>query len=768
MAALESESCQRLATEVSEVLRGADKQWRALEAQLGEAEERAIGEHVEDLEKWFGNDVSESVSNWTEGGLRRKTRDRIQKLLLAPLDERIWHQVSLSEVQLSSAGGDLVHPIDMLLEHWDANIEPILGNAIKEDTKLVKKIRRLNSVGATRDANIADQKRLDIWTSVRSAIVVAEKPSRALAALLSADLGVEVMTRMAAAVPAIVARSVCDWHFQRCCGEFEQLRGWWEGVHEALQSRPAVWERLMEEEGMFVRRINRGIEEIQAERSRYASLANFGHSGVMNGRTCTEWPTEGGALLARVVKEMRRRLFPIRDSAAWRVIDSAKAIQKDITAKEKAKERSPWEQVGQHEGIEALCRGLGIAELRPSDLQEASKGIAALSHLEPDDAALCFAGTLDRLVVIVTDLGKLAADEDTPDTGGLFYILEEVLQSISYVQEELLEVLDDASTDSLAKWLRHSWGEWGDALAGSRLEAAMSAMPLKADSVLRLEKRQVRRSQLALMRGLQSLLADSHFRARLLDLAAAPLRVASSAKPNVVQPPTPTHCTAGDALEFSDLKPSAEISLSASPRSVYVCRKPEKLGNDEEAAPSPASKLQGPSVPVELVPSAPKYIVQEFVSTAGQCHPETPLSTKRVTTPQGPRKSLQSEEADALDSTSDSALQNLPSARAKAPEITQAAAAPVPAGIQTRPVTPSWLDPPWPRQDMPFQSWTPRPGTSSTVCDEADLAQPSKSKFIDGQLIPVRPSVSGLRLAPLNPAGTNGYPAKSAGNRRAF
>merc|ERR1719265_88039 len=83
--------------------------------------------------------------------------------------------------------------------------------------------------------------------------------------------------------------------------------------------------------------------------------------------------------------------------------------------------------------------------------------------------------------------------------------------------------MDDATEASLMDWLSQSWCQWGDASAGRRLEAAMSSMPLKPDSAIPPEKRQARRSQLALMRGLQALIVDRDFRARLFDPAGVTL-----------------------------------------------------------------------------------------------------------------------------------------------------------------------------------------------------------------------------------------------------
>jgi len=71
------------------------------------------------------------------------------------------------------------------------------------------------------------------------------------------------------------------------------------------------------------------------------------------------------------------------------------------------------------------------------------------------------------------------------------------------------------------------------------------------------------------------------------------------------------------------------------------------------------------------------------------------------------------------------------------------------AAASLRPVTPSFLDPPWARNEVPFQCWS-RPGTASTVCDEGDLAAAPKYKFVDGQCIPLRPASSSTRLPPLS------------------
>jgi hypothetical protein len=361
---------------------------------------------------------------------------------------------------------------------------------------------------------------------------------------------------------------------------------------------------------------------------------------VVSGRA-NEWPAEAAMLLARCVNEMQRRLRPIRDSAAWRIIDSAKSIQKAITEKEMCDQGSPWEQVGCEEGKSTLCRSLCVAEIA------AGNPDSAAAKLEPDDAALCFTSLLDRLAGIVTDMVKLVDDGEMPDTGGLSYILDEVLQTISYVQEDLLAVLDDATEESLAAWLSNSWSQWGEAGAGSRLEAAMSAMPLKADAALQADKRQSRRSQLALMRGLQTLLADGRFRAQLLDLAApgyrAPLDGSTQSKANVIEIVSRQALSnsASVMVDFEALalrETPADSSIATSPRGLYVpiSPKPEKFTCEEEeiAEPRPAA-ARADGEPLALKSRLPTEVAPPLAPSeeVWPCAQSDPLVAERSLSP---------------------------------------------------------------------------------------------------------------------------------------
>mmetsp|Transcript_108331 Transcript_108331/g.170856 ORF Transcript_108331/g.170856 Transcript_108331/m.170856 type:complete len:796 (-) Transcript_108331:251-2638(-) len=790
----EAESCLSLATELRHLLLEVDKKWRSLEACLEDTEESTLQCHSADLQKWFGSGISKSLEDWGCGGLRRRTRERVQKLLLGPLTERLRgicivpaQRTETSSPTQEAATELASHPIDELLEQWEANVQQKLDLTTKQDGRHGRKIARLEKVHACTDIKLEQQKRFALWLEMQSTLATVEVPLRALAEFVATALSDEAVARFAAAVPAIVARSVCDWHFQRCMAEFTQLSSWWQGARAAFQRRPKLWQRLLETDALFVNRIDHGIEEIEGEKQLYMSLANFGHSGATLTAANGAWPADAVLLLANAVKEMRRRLRPIRDAAAWHVIDSAKAIQKELLKEEKCKEGSPWEQLTEEEGMAIFCQVLDVkAQANHGTWKSHLAASFTFDHLDPMDAALQFSNVLDKLAGVIADIGKFVDDEGLPDAGGLSYILEEVLQGISYVHEDLLVVLDDATRDNLLDWLR-AWGKWGDAQAGARLGAAMAAMPMQADSSLRHERRQGRRSKLAMIRGLQSLLEDGRFRAFLLYCAVAPPSDTSALDEGTC-PNMHEVVAKSDVLEIVDLEflSCNESQAPASPRSCYVSRKPcsqhfeepilveteEQSCREHERkpaskqcdkiAPSPkideadtavtmsCSEIGSQEIAVKNTISSLDEVTEEIASHPGVV-PFRPKSQPDIVKRPSRKK-------DKGNAESTSAASNAPHGG-----ITALPPTPGRAGTPARPVTPSWLEPPWPRsaQEVPFNSWT-RPGTPSTVCDEADLVLNTitpKSKFVDGHCIALRPTSSCKRLPPLNspPLGKNAW-----------
>jgi len=431
---------------------------------------------------------------------------------------------------------------------------------------------------------------------------------------------------------------------------------------------------------------------------------------------------------------MRRRLRPIRDSAAWRIIDAANSIRKSITDEEICSSSSVWEQISYAEGIASFCSFLDVAVPLPSASEEALN-FTAFDQLDPADAALCFASILDRIMGAISD-SKTLVEEETAPENSVSRLLEEVLQVFVSVQEDLFVVLDDATTGNLLAWLSSSWcqSSWFANFVGTRLNGAMAELPLRRDSEILPEDRQSRRKRLSLMRGLQTLLDDASFRLQLLVLAANPTAGSTScmATESSVVPGYPggqAACYAsGHALETADfeLLGLSEVSVPESPRG-YISRKPERLDHECKLTAGGASDV-AESCRKESEDPADVSISEE----PGQLIRRSSKVLRSSSTPVASRKPSKSSLQDGTPRKA-SISGSCSTRRALTP---------------SRPATPSWLDPPWPRQEIPFDSWS-RPGTPSTVCDEADLAQTPKFKFVDGHCIPLRLGSSSKRLPPL-------------------
>jgi len=278
----------------------------------------------------------------------------------------------------------------------------------------------------------------------------------------------------------------------------------------------------------------------------------------------------------------------------------------------------------------------------------------------------------------------------------------------------------------------------GSDVGGQKLETAVLALPFQPESKLRIEERQARKSRLLLLRGLQIFLDSATFRSHLvaakgLDIGEVAASVASaSAKtepavaPEVTgvdQPPSPSQSAAAAAL---------------SPRT-RTYAPPRRSQREEPSTPSSAAQ----QVPEHTPEQVPEQVPAPAPVQPGQSDVGVGRSSDEVVC----------EEPAGLAPASAVALA---AAAAAAPrefvplDASPTCTRPGTAESWTRPTTPSWLLPPWPRPDTPSAaSWT-RPGTPSTVCDDAELAALPRFKFVDGQRVSLRPTAAaGGRLPPL-------------------
>merc|ERR1719247_2275036 len=154
-----------------------------------------------------------------------------------------------------------------------------------------------------------------------------------VATFFSDEMSQESAARLLISVPAIVSRAICDYYFQRCTIDLDQLEHWWKNTKQALQQKASIWEKLKEQEPRLLRNVEAGLEDLCNRRHRYNMYATFGGSEIEVLREVSNQKLEESVtLLANVVSEMHKRLRMIRDSALWRIVDSAQGIHKELKA----------------------------------------------------------------------------------------------------------------------------------------------------------------------------------------------------------------------------------------------------------------------------------------------------------------------------------------------------------------------------------------------------------------------------------------------------
>jgi hypothetical protein len=817
----DADVCGSLDEELGKLCGVVNERWRSLNTQLEEHEEKVFQDHGDFFKKWFGLDAAR-ISCWEEGSLRSKVRDRVQKLVLVPFVENLRQQLASSpatnEFESAATSPD-AHPVSTLLEEWEREVEPLVKEAKDADGKLTRKIRRMERNGATKDAKLEEAFRVPtLWRPVRAKLDEVLPLARRLSDIVVCAASDEAVAGLCRALPALVGRAVCDCYFDRCCAELDQLEGWWSGARAALQRRPALWERLLESEGIQVRRVDRGIEELCGERWGYSALAKFGSSpldtNALVDSDCA-WPAEPLTLLAQAITTMRRRLRSIRDSAAWRVIDVAKALQKELFAQRpKTSDRPLWERIGIEEGIVALCDALDAA--RPPkglELRAAPNEILSLRGMDVADAALVYMQRLDRLVAVASEVKDFPDLEGVPDTGGYSYIFMEMMQGLSYFSEELLGVMDEPEEDCLRSWMQE-WIDWGDDIGGHRLESAVAGMPLKADSVSTEPELASRRKRLALLRGVQAMIDRPGFRAWLV--RAPPRRHGA-----VATDANSVHFAAPDSDDNLELSAPPEPEVSATVAAVCTTSPRDHEGHEamqqqerSENEPVADKPLAASAEAVESVDATKLAVEAPFTAAAatvvaascdanitasGACHlvartagahdvvssavevctadavkpgdaavRAAATASPSLTNTPAPSSQKVSAASRSVDETEEpapfSVAQPNMGRTSSSPSLsknsdTVASSCPSPATM-SRPVTPSWLEPPWPRAQMSssssslgsslgFGKFSMRPDTASTACDEDEFRPNSAAaprwKHVDGSFVPLRP----MKLPPL-------------------
>lgn len=567
-----------LGDELRKLLEEADAQWTLLEHRLDQVQEETLQQHAEELQKRFGLQPSDLN---TEGPFWCKVRGRVHAVLLCPVVREMRQQVWPADSGQSDEGeAPLV--LDDLLDRWELEVEPLLGEAALQDARLARRAKRKAQRGSTREAMQAHRERPAVWASAKSALEVLEHPVRTVSSFMS-EVVSETAEQIAAAVPAVIARAVIDWHFKGPLAELEQLENWWESARQALESRPELWDRLVQDEGIFLRRIDRGVDALRAARQIYLSHANFGVDLDTSG---SGWPTQTLDLLSDAAAEMTSRLRPVRDSAAWRVVDAAKAIEKELS---QANVRQETWSTSERDAIHLIIKVLS--------------GKADAGALDGDRVNVL----MDRVAKLMTLLQTL---RETFVKDNLAKVLDDLLRAVVSLREEL-SVSDcaEAVEDCVQQW--YTLGEQCN--AGSRMEEAVAASPaLRKDVNLR--------QALATLRGLHVLLQHADLRARLLNEdgyeSSESQQVQGRPTHEVCHPPSP-----------------ARAEQSHSPRGGYAPRRQRFKADDSETAGYSVTSSPAPVAPFEVPGQVPEPMVPLPQGVESRSRRSRPSTAGRPSTP---------------------------------------------------------------------------------------------------------------------------------------
>lgn len=577
------DECLARYDEFEKHLRGVDEQWRLLQVRLEEAEENFLEGKLTSLKKWFDVDEAD-LQNLNVGTLRHSIRDRLHRIIVAPLTEKMMQRVGIAPSCEEDASGTANKPttanlIEELLTYFEVRVKPELGNAKAEDEKLQKKIRKTEKDeakaciialnGDTKKVGALKRQRLAIWETSQTVLERLATPMKRVGTFFSDELSQDSAARIVASVPSIVSRAICDYYFQRCTTDLDQIENWWRNTKATLQQKASIWEKLKEQEARLLRNVEMGLEDLVNRRHRYNMYATFGGNEIEVLRDLSSQKLEESVtLLAGVVSEMHKRLRMIRDSALWRIIDSAQGIHKEVKAE--AANVEAWPTVGLEEGVLALAEAIGCPT-EESSPSHASGATAAMGEEELCEAALAVMDRLGKLVGLCLDAKDFFENLVPTVCQGISATMDSVVAKVSKVNEELLCLLDDPSPLSVRSWL-DQWSSISEVDEGQRIEAIMSALPLKHDNELAAEPRKLRRHWLSLLRGVQVLLNTEAIRA----WAVTPLAVVEPGSP-AGSWKAPSEVAQVDVDDLAlEMPPSPRSVLLAPPGGGQVYRPPER------------------------------------------------------------------------------------------------------------------------------------------------------------------------------------------------
>eukprot|EP00930_Biecheleria_cincta_P096751 TRINITY_DN88549_c0_g1_i1.p1 TRINITY_DN88549_c0_g1~~TRINITY_DN88549_c0_g1_i1.p1 ORF type:complete len:728 (+),score=174.66 TRINITY_DN88549_c0_g1_i1:62-2185(+) len=545
------EDCKARFSQLEQELKAFSEAWHDLEVRLEGAAEHLLQSRLPSWQKWFELD-EEELGNWNLGGLRWMAQHRIHQLLLSGLVSRMSSRVGLTadskdETPLPVATRrSCNHVLDALIDYFEARVKAAFAEAQKEDNNLMKKIRKTGKdekaagivalgMGDTKKVSALKRQRPALWEEAQKVLDKFTPPVKAMTAFAVEELTEAPLTRMVGAAAGVTFRAVCDWIFQKSCADQDQLEKWWGSTKDGLQAKEQMWQCLVEKEGMLLKRIEKGLEDAATQRQRYVTYANFGGNAVEVVNLIAGYDPaiepgclpphleRPGKLLATTASGMHKQLRMIRDSALWRVVDSAQEIHRQLSQSVEA-EPPAWQSCRSEDGLELLLGA--ICEPDSSSASSGYGGTEGTAEEDLSDALLKVMHRLDGLLTTFTEIKDYFQGMSGPtlsnaltalDTSDVCQLLASFLQNVAILNEDLLVVLDDLEVEAVKGWLQqfeHLLGETG---MGLQLNQKMEQLPLQKDSRIKPDARRQRRKYLTLVRGLHLLLEDRSLRRSVIE-----------------------------------------------------------------------------------------------------------------------------------------------------------------------------------------------------------------------------------------------------------
>ncbi|CAD7929573.1 unnamed protein product [Amoebophrya sp. A25] len=251
--------CEDRCRELRGNLNAATSVLRSVEGAVLAAEEKVWTNHKAVFEKCFPGIIP---GNWTSGSVRNAARDSVERLILEPL----WRQLR-ARVDYAPYGAvaehhekrDLAKKTTMELLYIQlAHVEEVFRQCRVAETKLQKRIQRQEkeerntgkvTLGLADSGAVQRLKaeRVGIWQPcVEEGKRLHQFVTRLRAFQEQVAKNADFQEQRVTAVPAVVARAVCDFYYFECSCELEKLHLWWSRFTHFLERNAEIRSAMLE------------------------------------------------------------------------------------------------------------------------------------------------------------------------------------------------------------------------------------------------------------------------------------------------------------------------------------------------------------------------------------------------------------------------------------------------------------------------------------------------------------------------------------------